>query len=134
MTGKPNPDYNLMALEFGSYEQIYKPTTFSMNTLQSHTTGAIALTHTGNSQGDYHFLPLVTGCRLSRHQWTSLPITEAAIARVEQLEAEEDQPWVKSTGLLVEWRPDQPFEDDDDHDYVYKPEVDEEDYDDEFYR
>jgi hypothetical protein len=39
MTGKPNPDYNLMALEFGSYVQIYKPTTFSSNKLQSPTTG-----------------------------------------------------------------------------------------------
>jgi hypothetical protein len=44
------------------------------------------------------------------------------------LAAEEDQPWVQSTGLLVEWRPDHSFEDDNDTDYVYTPEVDEEDY------
>jgi hypothetical protein len=33
MTGKPTPDYNLMAFEFGLYVQIYKPTTFATNTL-----------------------------------------------------------------------------------------------------
>jgi hypothetical protein len=48
--------------------------------------------------------------------------------------AEEDQPWVQSTGLLVDWRPNQPFDDDDDPDYIYTPEVDEKDYKDELYQ
>jgi hypothetical protein len=39
MTGKPNPNYNLMQVEFGSYVQIYEPTIFAKNTLQSCTTG-----------------------------------------------------------------------------------------------
>jgi hypothetical protein len=30
---------------------------------------------------------------------------------------------MQSTGLIVEWRPDEPFEDDDDPDYVYTPET-----------
>jgi hypothetical protein len=133
MTGRPNPDYNLMTLEFGSYVQIYEPTMFAMNTLRSRTTGAITLTHNGNAQGDYHFLSLISGRRVSRHQWTMLPITEGAIARVEQLAAEEGQPWVQSTGLLVEWRPEHPFKDDDDPDFVYTPKVDDDDYEDELY-
>jgi hypothetical protein len=124
MTGKPNPDYNDLKLEFGAYVQVFEPTTFSTNTLRSRTTGAVALTHTGNAQGDYYFLSLVSGNRLSRHQWTSLPMTDSAIARVEQLAASENQPWIQSSGLLVEWRPDHPFDDDDDPDYVYTPEVD----------
>jgi hypothetical protein len=73
MTGKPNPNFNLMTLEFGSYIQFYEPTTFATNTLRSRTTGAITLTHTGNAQGDYLFMSLITGCCLSRHQWTALP-------------------------------------------------------------
>jgi hypothetical protein len=129
MTGKPNPDFNTMRLEFGSYVQIFEPTTFSTNTLRSRTTGAIALTATGNSQGDFNFMSLITGRRLSRHQWTAVPMTDAAIERVEQMAASENQPWIQSTGLLVEWRPDNPFDDDDDPDYVYTPEVDDDDDD-----
>jgi hypothetical protein len=72
MTGKANPDYNSMRVEFGSYVQIYEPTTFATNTLRSRTTGAIALTATGNAQGDYYFMSLVSGKRLSRHQWTTV--------------------------------------------------------------
>jgi hypothetical protein len=110
MTGKPNPDYNYMTLEFGMYVQVYEPTTFSSNTLRSSTTGAISLGHTGNKQGDYYFLSLITGRRLSRHQWTPVPVTEAAIARVEQLAAQENQHWVQSSGLIFEWRPDHLFD------------------------
>jgi hypothetical protein len=129
MTGKPNPDFNTMQLEFGSYVQIFEPTTFSTNTLRSRTTGAITLTHTGNTQGDYFFMSLITGRRLSRHQWTAIPMNDNAIERVEQMAAAEDQPWIQSTGLLVEWRPHTPFDDDDDPDYVYTDEVDDDDDD-----
>jgi hypothetical protein len=47
--------------------------------------GAIALRPTGNAQGDYYFMSLSTGARISRHQWTILPIPDTAIARVEAL-------------------------------------------------
>jgi hypothetical protein len=101
MTGKPNPDFHNIKIEFGLYEQIFEPTTFSTNTLRSRTTGAIALTATGNAQGDYFFMSFITGRRLSRHQWTAVPMTDDAIDRVEQMAAAEEQPWVQSTGLLV---------------------------------
>jgi Reverse transcriptase (RNA-dependent DNA polymerase) len=133
LTGRPNPDFNHLRLEFGLYVQIFEPTTFATNTLRSRTTGAITLTHTGNAQGDYYFMLLITGRRLSRHQYTVVPITDATIERVEQLAALEDQPWVQSSGLLVEWRPHLPFDDDDDPDFVYTPEVDDDDDDDYFY-
>jgi hypothetical protein len=102
MTGKANPDYNKMSVEFGAYEQIYEPTIFATNTLRSRTTGAIALTATGNAQGDYYFMSLVSGRRVSRHQWTVVPVMDAAIDRVEQIAAAENQPWEQNTGLLVE--------------------------------
>jgi hypothetical protein len=38
--------------------------------------------------------------------------------------ATENQPFIQSTGLLVEWRPNDTFDDNDDTDYVYTPEVD----------
>jgi hypothetical protein len=56
MTGKSNPDYNTLRIEFGSYVQIFEPTTFASNTLRSRTTGAIALTSTGNTQRDFFFM------------------------------------------------------------------------------
>jgi hypothetical protein len=119
ITGNPNPDYNQLKLEFGTYVQIYDPSNFSSNTLQSRTTGAIALGHTGNTQVD---LSLVAGRRLSRHQWTALSVTEAVITRVEQLAEEENQPGVQSTGLLFEWRPNHPIDEDNDPNYIYNPE------------
>jgi hypothetical protein len=121
-----------MRLEFGSYVQIFEPTTFATNTLRSRTTGAITVTTTGNTQGDYHFMSLLTGRRLSRHQWTAVPMSDAAFERVEQLAAAENQPWIQSNGILFEWSPDTPFDDDDDPNYVYTPEVDDDDNDDSY--
>jgi hypothetical protein len=49
MTGRPSPDYNDMRIEFGAYAQVFEdndPT----NTAKARTTGAIALTPTGNAQ------------------------------------------------------------------------------------
>jgi Reverse transcriptase (RNA-dependent DNA polymerase) len=129
LTGVPNPDYNKLRLEFGTYVQVFEPTTFATNTLRSRTTGAIALTPTNNAQGDYFFLSLVTGKRLSRHQWTVIPMPDSAIARVEELAAAQDQPWIQTSGLLMEWRPNHIFDDDDDADFVYTPEVDDHDDD-----
>jgi Zinc knuckle len=132
MTGQSNPDFTKLRVEFGSYVQIFEPTTFATNTLRSRTTGAIALNATGNTQGDFHFMSLITRRRISRHQWTAVPMTESAIDRVQQMAAAEDQPWIQSTGLLVEWRPNAPFDDDDDPDYVYTNKVDD-GYDDDDY-
>jgi hypothetical protein len=45
----------------------------------------------------------------------------------------EEQSWVQNTGLLVEWRPNDPFDDDDDLDYVYEGTDDDDQYDDDTY-
>jgi hypothetical protein len=54
MTGRPTHNYNDMKIEFGAYAQVFEsnePT----NTVKARTTGAIALTPTGNTQEGYNF-------------------------------------------------------------------------------
>ena len=122
VTGDAPPDYNKLKLEFGSYVQLFDDV-HPTNTLRSRTFGAIALTPTGNSQGDYHFLSLASGSRLSRHRWQELPIPESAIARVEALTLGEGQPLIQKGGLVVEWRPDHPV-DPDEYDRDFAPPAD----------
>jgi hypothetical protein len=83
MTGKPNPDYHSMKVEFGSYVHVFEENS-PTNSNKSRTTGAIALNPTGNAQGDYHFMSLSTWKRLARTQWTALPMPDAVIAAVKK--------------------------------------------------
>jgi hypothetical protein len=99
--GHPLPDFNAMRIEFSQYAQVFDDSTPS-NTIRSLTLGAIALNPTGNAQGDVSFLSLASG----RCQWTSLPVTDAAISRVESLALQEGQPPLQDSGLVVEWGPD----------------------------
>ena len=118
VTGVGTPDYNCMRIEFGAYAQVFEGNSPS-NTLRARSLGALALTPTGNAQGDYFFLSLATGSRLSRHQWTELPMTDTAIARAEALAQHENQPLIQTSGLVVEWRPDQSIDVSEyDRDYV----------------
>ncbi len=71
MTGKPAPDYNDLKIEFGAYAQVFEDNDVT-NTVRARTTGAIALSPTGNAQGGYYFMLLTTGKRLSRQQWDEL--------------------------------------------------------------
>jgi hypothetical protein len=121
MTGRSNPDFNNFRIEFGAYAQIYEPGDMLINNMRSRTTGAIALSSTGNSQGHMHFLSLASGKRVTRGKWTVLPMPEEAILRVEQLATIDGQPPLQNSRMIVEWRPDSPFEDDDDPDYVFDP-------------
>ena len=78
ITGAAPPDYNLIKLEFGPYVQIFNENNPS-NTMSVRTTGAIALNSVHNSKGDFYFLNLETGKRVSRHQWTILPMPKSVI-------------------------------------------------------
>ena len=60
VTGAPSPDYNAMRLELGAYVQVIEDSE-PTNTPRARYLGAIALTPTGNVQGDYHFMSLATG-------------------------------------------------------------------------
>ena len=104
VTGAATPDYNCMRVELGQYVQVFEPSDHT-NTPKSRSLGAIALTPTGNTNGDYYFLSLATGARISLHQWTVIPITDTCIARVEALAKNERQPLIQARGLVVEWRP-----------------------------
>jgi hypothetical protein len=119
VTGAPPPDYNYLQLEFGTYVQLFQDPVPS-NTLTARTLGAIAVTPTGNLHGDFHFLSLSSGLRVSRHCWTALPMTDTAITRVEALAKLEDQPITQDAVLVVEWCPDKPI-DDDEYDRPYAP-------------
>ena len=111
VTGVSPPDYNKMTLEFGTYVQLFE-TNDPTNTPKARSLGAIALTPTGNSNGDYYFLSLASGACISRRQWTILPIPDTAIARVEALASFENQPLIQDRGFVVEWRPDHLVDDD----------------------
>ncbi len=65
-------------------------------------------------------MSLATGARISRHQWTKLPIPDTAIARVEALAIQDNQPLVQERGLVVEWRPDMAI-DDNEYDRDFEP-------------
>ena len=53
--------------------------------------------------------------------WTEVPITNIAFACVEALAKQEGQPLLQDSNLLVEWRPNQPFDKDDEYDDDYEP-------------
>jgi Reverse transcriptase (RNA-dependent DNA polymerase) len=118
VAGTALPDFTKLRLEFGSYVQVFEdnePT----NTPRARSLGAIAMNPTGNAQGDYYFMSLATGARISRRQWTALPMTDTAIARVEALAMHDEQPLIQERGFVIEWRPDHPIDDSEyDRDYV----------------
>ena len=122
VTGRSRVDYNKIPLEFGSYVQLLD---CSVNTIRSRTIGAIALNPTGNENGAYRFMSLKTGQVITKGpgSWTEVPVTDIAIARVEALAKQEGQPLLQDSNLLVEWRPNQPFDDDDEYDDDYEPSV-----------
>ena len=101
VTGAATPDYNCMRVELGQYVQVFEPSD-PTNTPKAWSLGAVALTSTGNADhGDYYFLCLATGARISRHQWTVIPITDTHIARVEALAKNKYQPLIQARGLLL---------------------------------
>ena len=122
VTGQARMDYNKIPLEFGSYVQLLDR---SVNMIRSRTIGAIALNPTGDESGTYCFMSLKTGKVLTKGpgSWTEVPITNIAIACVEALAKQEGQPLIQDSNLLVEWRPNQPFDKDDEYDDDYEPSV-----------
>ena len=101
VTGARPPDFNNMRLEFGTYVQVFEDNSPS-NTTKTRSLGAIALNPTGNAQGDYFYMSLATGAKISRHQWHALPMTNSAIARVEALALQDKMPLIQASGLVVE--------------------------------
>ena len=113
MTGQPPRSYKHYTLDFGTYAQVYEDNDPS-NSTKSRTTGAIALNHSGNSSGGYHFMSLVTGLRLARRQWTVVPMPEWVPNYVEDMASAEKQQLLINNEPLWEWRPGVPIEPDPD--------------------
>ncbi len=70
------------------------------------------MTPTGNAQGGYFFLSLITGRRISRQQWDELPMPDGIIATVERMALDQQQPVVGHGAPLFEWTPGVPIIDD----------------------
>jgi hypothetical protein len=104
MTGSPKPDFHHLRIEFGSYAQVFEANN-PTNTNKARTTGAIALHPTGNTQGGFYFMSLVTGRRLSRHQFDELPMPDGVIELVEDMASAENQPIMEAGAPIFEWTP-----------------------------
>ena len=65
-----------------TYMQTHK---YHDNSMSACSTGAIALRPTGSQQGVYFFFSLTTGRILDRNNWTSLPMSNDIISRVEHM-------------------------------------------------
>jgi hypothetical protein len=109
MTGVAAPNYNHFKLEFGEYATVFEDNN-PTNTNAPRTVDAVALHHTGNAQGDYFFMSLATGERISRRQYTKLPITQRVIDAVEGLAAAQGQPMLPGAGPTFEWGLNDPID------------------------
>ena len=78
-------------LPFGSYVQVHdepRPT----NSPTARTVRAITLGPTGNLQGGYKFLNLRTGKKITRQNWTHLPMPSKVIERINKIGLAQGQP------------------------------------------
>ena len=107
-TGAGKVDVSHLKLEFGPYVHIFNDNS-PTNTMAQRTTGAIALNSVGNSKGDYRFLNLETDRRVSRHQWTVLPMPQSVIQQVHYLALKDNMPPLKDKCLIFERRPGVPI-------------------------
>jgi Reverse transcriptase (RNA-dependent DNA polymerase) len=69
-------------VEFGSYVQVHEE---HDNSMLTRTTGALALRPTGNTQGGHFFFSLTSGRVLNRNHWTTLPMPQDVITRVNSM-------------------------------------------------
>ncbi len=107
----PHVDYNHLKYEFGEYVQLHISERIT-NTMRSRTIGALVL-GPRNIRGRYTFMSLETGNIIDGRVVAQLPITDAVIARVEELGQEQNQPFRFSKMLKYEWRPGRTINDDD---------------------
>ncbi|MGL5934919.1 MAG: reverse transcriptase domain-containing protein, partial [Cetobacterium sp.] len=89
MAGKPLDYKKELAAQFGSYCQVHMHHT-PRNSMKERTSGGICLGPSGNEQGGCRFLHLSTGVKITAYKWTTLPMPDNVIARVNLLG--KDQP------------------------------------------
>jgi hypothetical protein len=92
--------------QFGSYCEVHDEP-IPTNSMISRTTHAIVLGPTGNLQGTYKFFSLETGKKIKRRQFSSYPMPDTVIARVERYGKENALPGIfdfaDRNGVLFEW-------------------------------
>ena len=94
IAGRPTPDYNKVTeLNFGDYVQAFTVRN-KTNDNEERGVGAIALYPSGNAQGGWTFMSLLTGKEIHRFQWDVIPITDDVIGRVDKIALAESQPLV----------------------------------------
>jgi hypothetical protein len=71
-------------IEFGAYAQVHEENT-PTNSMTPRTIGAICLGPTGNAQGGYRFMSLLTGKLLYRRSFSVVPVTDLVIDHVNAL-------------------------------------------------
>jgi hypothetical protein len=82
MTGQ-EIDYNKhVRLEFGEYVQTHEE---HDNAMTDRTLGMICLGLTGNEHGTHWFMCVASGARITRTQWTPLPMPKEVIQRVSKI-------------------------------------------------
>jgi hypothetical protein len=72
-------------IPFGAYAQVHVDNTQSNNAMISRTVGAISLGPTGNIQGTYKFMSLLTGKLIKARSFTSLPMPKEVVKQVEEM-------------------------------------------------
>lgn len=86
---------------FGAYVQVHEENS-PTNTLDARSSGAISLGLDYCATGGYNFLSLLTGKKIHRRQWTSLPMHDSIIGRVESLGLQDNQPSIGDPSLDVD--------------------------------
>jgi hypothetical protein len=78
------------------------------NTLEPRTNWANCMGPTGNQQGSYKFLSLVTGKKVTRRKFTEMPVTDAVIKQVEEMAVKDGA--IKGINFKDEFDNDEEYE------------------------
>jgi hypothetical protein len=78
---------------FGGYAQVYAEPKPTNDALLLRTVGGISLGPTGNIQGTYKFLILLTGCLIQARSFTPLPMPSNIIHAVNAMKTPDPETW-----------------------------------------
>jgi hypothetical protein len=78
-------------IPFGGYAQVHVEPDPTNNAMESRTVGGISLGPTGNIQGSYHFLSLLTGRHNKARSFTPLAMPADVVQKVQEMATREDE-------------------------------------------
>jgi hypothetical protein len=85
VTGMPPDAEKHCQIPFGAYAQVHVEPNPSNDAMTSQTVGGISLGPTGNLQGTYHFLSLLTGRVIKARSFTPLPMPKEVVRAIETM-------------------------------------------------